>query len=69
MKERLTFVEEEIPRVEAAIAHSEASLGSYVSADETQRLSQLLQNLREQHAQLNVEWEELMMQLEEQTSV
>jgi ATP-binding cassette subfamily F protein 3 len=69
MRERLTFVEEEIPRIEAAISHTESSLGNYVSMDETQRLTALLEDLREQHATLNVEWEELMMQLEEQTSV
>ena len=69
MRERLTFVEEEIPRIEASIAHTETSLGNYVSMDETQRLSTLLDNLREQHTSLNDEWEELMMQLEEQASV
>jgi ATP-binding cassette subfamily F protein 3 len=69
MRDRLTFVEEEIPRVEASIAHTEASLGNYVSADETQRLGVLLENLRGEHTNLNAEWEELMMQLEEQASV
>ena len=69
MRERLTFVEEEIPRIEASIAHTETSLGNYVSMDETQRLTNLLDNLRDQHATLNSEWEELMMQLEEQASV
>jgi ATP-binding cassette subfamily F protein 3 len=69
MRERLTFVEEEIPRVEAAMAHTEGSLGNYTSVEETQRLTRLLEDLREQHATLNVEWEELMMQLEEQASV
>jgi ATP-binding cassette subfamily F protein 3 len=69
MRERLTFVEEEIPRVEAALAHTEGALGSYVSTDETQRLTRLLEDLREQHTTLNAEWEELMMQLEEQASV
>ena len=69
MRERLVFVEEEIPRIEASIAHTETSLGNYVSMDETQRLTTLLDNLRDQHATLNSEWEELMMQLEEQASV
>ena len=66
MQERLSFVEEEIPRCESAIAVTESSLGSYVSAEETQRLSSALANLREQHVSLITEWEELMMQLEEQ---
>jgi ATP-binding cassette subfamily F protein 3 len=62
-------VEEEIPRIEAAIAHTESSLGNYISADETQRLTSLLEDLRDQHTNLNTEWEELMVQLEEQASV
>jgi ATP-binding cassette subfamily F protein 3 len=66
MQDRLSFVEEEIPRCESAIAVTEQSLGSYVSAEETQRLSALLANLREQHTSLSAEWEELMLQLEEQ---
>jgi ATP-binding cassette subfamily F protein 3 len=66
MQERLSFVEEEIPRCESAIAVTESALGSYVSAEETQRLSAALDNLREQHGLLSAEWEELMLQLEQQ---
>lgn len=69
MEERLTFVEEEIPRVEAAIADTEQAMGNYVSAEETQRLSVSLAALRGEHASLSAEWEELMQQLEEQASV
>ena len=69
MEERLTFVEEEIPRVEAAIADTEQAMGNYVSAEETQRLSMSLAALRGEHASLSAEWEELMQQLEEQASV
>jgi ATP-binding cassette subfamily F protein 3 len=66
MQERCSFVEEEIPRVESSIADAEASLGVYESAEATQRLTQLLENLREQHAALNAEWEELVVTLEGQ---
>jgi ATP-binding cassette subfamily F protein 3 len=66
MQERLAFVEEEIPRVEASIANTEQSLGVFVSAEETERLTRLLDSLREQHGLLTAEWEELMMQFEEQ---
>ena len=66
MQERLTFVEEEIPRVEASIAGTEQSLGIFVSAEETEKLTQLLASLREQQDSLTAEWEELMLQLEEQ---
>jgi ATP-binding cassette subfamily F protein 3 len=64
MEERCTFLEEEIPRIEASIAHTEEQLGVYVSAAETQRLSDLAGELRQELAALTAEWEELMMQLE-----
>jgi len=69
MQERNEFVEEEIPRLESAIAHTETELGRYVSAEETQRQTVLLRQLREQHASLLAEWEELALQLEEQASL
>jgi ATP-binding cassette subfamily F protein 3 len=52
--------------VESSIANTEESLGVYESAEETQRLTQLLERLREQHASLTAEWEELVNQLEQQ---
>ena len=64
MEERCVFLEEEIPRVEASIAHTEEQLGVYVSATETQRLTELAAGLREQLRALTAEWEELMLQLE-----
>jgi ATP-binding cassette subfamily F protein 3 len=64
MEERCVFLEEEIPRVEASIAHTEEQLGVYVSAEETQRLATLAEELRAQLAAFTAEWEELMMQLE-----
>ena len=60
MEERCAFLEEEIPRVEASIAHTEEQLGVYVSAAETQRLTELAAGLREQLTALTSEWEELM---------
>ena len=66
MQERCSYVEEEIPRIENSIAVAEASLGSYESAEETQRLTRLLEDLRAQHASLTAEWEELLLQLEQQ---
>ena len=63
MEERCAFLEEEIPRVEAAIAHTEEELGVYVSAAETQRLTGLAADLREQLTALTVEWEVLMLEL------
>ena len=64
MEERCAFLEEEIPRVEASIAHTEEQLGVYVSATETQRLAALAAELRAQLAAFTSEWEELMAQLD-----
>ncbi len=64
MEERCVFLEEEIPRVESSIAHTEEQLGVYVSAAETQRLTALGEELRAQLATRTAEWEELMAQLE-----
>jgi ATP-binding cassette, subfamily F, member 3 len=69
MQERCAFVEEEIPRMEAAITLTEQQLGSFVSAEETQRLVNQLEELRRQNVALTAEWEELIMQLEEQSAV
>jgi ATP-binding cassette subfamily F protein 3 len=66
MEERCAFLEEEIPRIEASIAHTEEQLGSYVSAAETQRLADLAAELRAQLTALTAEWEDLTVQLEEQ---
>jgi ATP-binding cassette subfamily F protein 3 len=69
MEERCAFLEEEIPRVEAAIAHTGQQLAVYVSAAETERLLTLAGELREQLAALTAEWEELMMLLDGQGAV
>jgi ATP-binding cassette subfamily F protein 3 len=68
MQDRRAFLEEEIPRIESAIAHSEDQLAVYVSAAETQRLTTLAGELRVQLAALIAEWEELTAQLEGQTT-
>jgi ATP-binding cassette subfamily F protein 3 len=64
MEDRCAFLEEEIPRIEASIAHTEEQLGVYVSAAETQRLADLAAELRAQLAALTAEWEGVMAQLE-----
>ena len=66
MEERCAFLEEEIPRIEAAIAHTEEQLSVYVSAAETERLTNLAEELCGQLAALTAEWEDLTVQLEEQ---
>jgi ATP-binding cassette subfamily F protein 3 len=69
MEDRCAFLEEEVPRIEASIIHTEQQLGTYVSAAETQRLTDLSEELRAQLSTLTAEWEELTMQLEEQTTL
>jgi ATP-binding cassette subfamily F protein 3 len=69
MEDRCNFLEEETPRIEAAIAHTEQQLGLFVSAVETARLAALADDLRSQLAAYTAEWEELMMQLDGQTAV
>ena len=66
MEERCEFLEEETPRIEAAIVHTEEQLGVYISAAESARLTALAEDLRAQLAALTAEWEELMMQLDGQ---
>ena len=63
MEDRCAFLEEEVPRIEASIAHTEQQLGVYISAAETQRLTTLAEELRAQLAALTAEWEELTVQL------
>jgi ATP-binding cassette, subfamily F, member 3 len=69
MEERCAFLEEEIPRVESAIAHTEQELGVYVSAAETQRLTALAEELRRQLSALTAEWEDLTLQLDGQAAI
>jgi ATP-binding cassette, subfamily F, member 3 len=68
MQERYVAVEEEIPRIEAAIADTEQALGTFVSMEETQRLTKRLEDLRTRNELLTAEWEELMQVLEEQST-
>ncbi len=69
MEDRCAFLEEEVPRLEAAIAHTEEQLGVYVSAAETQRLTTLAEELRVHLATLTAEWEDLMVQLDGQAAL
>jgi ATP-binding cassette, subfamily F, member 3 len=69
MEDRCAFLEEEVPRIEASIAHTEGALGNFVSVAETERQSALLDELRGQLSTYTAEWEELMMALEEQAEL
>jgi ATP-binding cassette subfamily F protein 3 len=64
MRERLVEVEEEIARLEAAIATAEIALQNFVSVEETQRQTDLLERSREELQQRMSEWEEMSTVLE-----
>jgi ATP-binding cassette subfamily F protein 3 len=64
MEERSREIEEDIARVEAAIAISERALLNYVSVEETKRQNLDLEKHREELIQLMAEWEELGQSLE-----
>jgi len=69
MQERCELLEEEIPRLEAAIQTTEQELAIYISAEQYQTQSAQLANLRAEHGAQMTEWEALMQQLEEQTAL
>jgi ATP-binding cassette subfamily F protein 3 len=64
MKERCHDLEEEIARLEAAIADAETALQTYVSAEETKRQSDALNQYRADLGACMTEWEELAQVLE-----
>ena len=64
LEDRLREVEEEITRMEAAIALCETHLQSFVSAEETQRQTHELATHKSDLQNLMNEWEELSEQLE-----
>jgi ATP-binding cassette, subfamily F, member 3 len=66
MKERLQELEEEIARLEAAIATAETALQNFVSVEETQRQTDLLNHSKTDLERTMTEWEELGQTLEAQ---
>jgi ATP-binding cassette, subfamily F, member 3 len=64
MKERLQEVEEEIARFEAAIATAEIALQNFVSVEETQQQTDLLNRAKADLERAMHEWEELAHVLE-----
>ena len=65
MKDRCQELEEEIVRLEAAVAQAETALQNFVSADETQRQTQILDRSKSELESCMTEWEELAQALEE----
>ena len=69
MKERLEDIEEEIARLEAAITTAETALQNFVSVEETQRQTDLLNGAKADLEHAMNEWEELSQVLEAQIEV
>jgi ATP-binding cassette subfamily F protein 3 len=64
MKERIGEIEEEITKLEAGIAECEQALQTFVSAQETARVTQLLETRRNDLESLMKEWEEISSAIE-----
>ena len=64
MRDRCQELEEEIARLEAAIAQAETALQSFVSVEETQRQTDLLNRSKSELEQRMAEWTELAATLE-----
>ena len=65
MQDRSVEIEEEVARLEAAIAGYEAELADFKNVEETQRLMALSLQSRESLDLLMQEWEELSAAIEE----
>jgi len=65
MEDRIHALEAEISRTETVIAQCETALQGFVSADESQRQSQELDQQKSTHASLIKEWEDLSESLQE----
>ncbi len=65
MEDRIHELEAEISRAEDVIARCETALLDFVSADESQRQSQKLEQQKTAHAALIKEWEDLSQSLQE----
>jgi ATP-binding cassette subfamily F protein 3 len=64
MKERSRAIEDEITRLEVEIADYEAALGNFVNAEETKRMTELLEARRADLESLMTEWEDVAQLIE-----
>ena len=69
MRDRCQELEEEIARLEAAISQSETALQNFVSVEETQRQTELLDRSKNELEQRMTEWQELAEALEAHSEV
>jgi ATP-binding cassette subfamily F protein 3 len=64
MRERRAAIEDEVTKLEVEIADYEAALGSFVSTEETRRVTELLHARRADLEALLGEWEEVAQSIE-----
>jgi ATP-binding cassette subfamily F protein 3 len=64
MRERRESIEDEVTKLEAEIADHESALASFVSVEETKRVTTLLESRRAELDVLLAEWEEVAQALE-----
>ena len=67
LEDQLRSAEEEVLRLEGAIAAAEEKMGVFTSAEDSQRTAAELEDLRSRRATLLSEWEEMALTLEEQS--
>jgi ATP-binding cassette, subfamily F, member 3 len=68
LEDRVAAIENELPDLEARILAAEQQQAAFTTAEAARAIATELDTLREQHAARTAEWEELAMQLEEQTT-
>jgi len=64
MKQRRHAIEDEVTRLEVEIADYEGALANFRSAEETQRLTELLNSRRADLNALMAEWEQVAQAIE-----
>jgi ATP-binding cassette subfamily F protein 3 len=67
LEDRVAVLEQELPDLEARIQAASEQQGIFSTAEAAQSLATELDMLREQHAVRTAEWEDLALQLEEQS--
>jgi ATP-binding cassette subfamily F protein 3 len=68
IEDRVTAIEDELPQLEERILQAEQQQAVFSTAEAAQQLAAELDALRDRHAAMSAEWEELGMQLEEQAT-
>jgi ATP-binding cassette subfamily F protein 3 len=68
LEDRVAAIEDELPQLEDRIAQATQQQAVFTTAEAAVQLAAELDALRERHAAITAEWEELGMQLEEQAT-